>query len=177
MSVVYKKLEFLGFPKYRVGTDGSVWYLKEWKGHKKVRYWRKVKPIKWKSTGYLYITLCSAPIRKRFLLHRLVLEAFVGPCPEGMQARHFPDRDRTNCCLDNLSWGSSSDNNGRDKEIHGTIARGEKIATSKLTSDDVREIRKAYLPRRNGGLLCEKYGIDRSQLWNIVTRRQWKHVI
>ena len=39
-------------------------------------------------------------------VHRLVLEAFVGPCPEGMCCRHFPDRDPSNNKLENLSWGT-----------------------------------------------------------------------
>ena len=34
----------------------------------------------------------------------LVLEAFVGPCPSGMECVHA-DGDVLNSCVDNLSWG------------------------------------------------------------------------
>lgn len=49
----------------------------------------------------------------------LVLEAFVGPRPEGMVARHWPDRDPTNNRLENLRWGTQSENM-LDKRAHGT---------------------------------------------------------
>ena len=47
--------------------------------------------------------------RKPRLVHRLVLEAFVGPCPEGMQACHFNDVPDDNRLL-NLRWDMSSAN-------------------------------------------------------------------
>lgn len=55
----------------------------------------------------------------RKYVHRLVLETFVGPCPEGMEACHWndiPDDNR----LSNLRWASRTDNmydrsrNGKD---------------------------------------------------------------
>ena len=53
------------------------------------------------------------------LVHHLVLEAFVGPRPEGAEARHFPDRDKTNNRAENLLWGTAQDNSD-DRKIHGT---------------------------------------------------------
>ncbi|MBN7395680.1 HNH endonuclease [Mycobacteroides abscessus subsp. abscessus] len=55
--------------------------------------------------GYLIVGL-SRPGKRRAttaLVHRLVLEAFVGPCPDGMEACHF-DGDKTNNRLPNLRW-------------------------------------------------------------------------
>lgn len=43
-------------------------------------------------------------------VHMLVLEAFIGPRPEGMWALHWDD-DKRNNRLDNLRWGTPSDNN------------------------------------------------------------------
>src|SRR5262245_7863305 len=42
-------------------------------------------------------------------LHRLVLAAFVGPCPEGQEGMHADD-DPANNALSNLSWGTRSEN-------------------------------------------------------------------
>ena len=57
--------------------------------------------------------------RKRVaLIHRLVLEAFVGPCPEGMEACHW-DGDPTNNRVENLRWDTRSAN-ARDRVRHGT---------------------------------------------------------
>jgi hypothetical protein len=41
--------------------------------------------------------------------YRLVLEAFVGPCPDGMEALHRDD-DFNNNFLANLRWGTRTDN-------------------------------------------------------------------
>jgi hypothetical protein len=54
------------------------------------------------------------------MVHRLVLEAFVGPCPIGMQCRHFPDPNPANCNLKNLQWGTPMENT-EDKRVHGTL--------------------------------------------------------
>lgn len=41
--------------------------------------------------------------------YRLVLESFIGPCPPGMEALHWDD-DHNNNHLDNLRWGTRTDN-------------------------------------------------------------------
>lgn len=43
------------------------------------------------------------------LVHRLVLEAFVGPCPPGKECLHFDDVKSHNH-LANLRWGTRSEN-------------------------------------------------------------------
>jgi len=58
-------------------------------------------------------------------VHRLVLEAFVGPCPEGMESLHADDAKRNNH-LANLRWGTRKENvgdrlrNGNDKNSRKT---------------------------------------------------------
>lgn len=47
---------------------------------------------------------------KNKYIHRLVLEAFVGPCPDGMKALHA-DGNKTNNNVKNLRWGTSAENN------------------------------------------------------------------
>jgi hypothetical protein len=73
------------------------------------------------NSGHLRVRLKpSSSGRSKFpAVHRLVLEAFVGPCPEGKEARHFPDRDPRNNRLDNLSWATRTTNQ-RDRDFHGT---------------------------------------------------------
>jgi hypothetical protein len=50
-------------------------------------------------------------------LHRLVLEAFVGPCPPGLQACHADDV-KANNVLSNLRWDTAS-GNGLDQVRNG----------------------------------------------------------
>jgi len=59
---------------------------------------------------YLIVDLCSADHKKHIhKVHRLVLEAFVGPRPEGYVACHGND-DPTDNRLDNLRWDTRSAN-------------------------------------------------------------------
>lgn len=59
---------------------------------------------------WVRVRLCTGSNdSKSFLVHRLVLEAFVGPCPEGMVACHYDD-EPTNNILSNLRWDTQSEN-------------------------------------------------------------------
>ena len=50
----------------------------------------------------LVVNLCKFGKLRQTSIPRLVLLAFVGPCPEGMECCHFPDRDVRNNKLNNL---------------------------------------------------------------------------
>lgn len=64
---------------------------------------------------YRKVTLCSPEgVRKDFSVHRLVLEAFVGPPRENEVGLHLDDNPENNC-LDNLEWGTQATNHGRDR--------------------------------------------------------------
>lgn len=65
-------------------------------------------------SGHLMVNLIP---RKNEYIHRLVLEAFVGPCPEGMECCHN-DGDPSNNYLQNLRWDTPSAN-GFDHVKHG----------------------------------------------------------
>jgi HNH endonuclease/NUMOD4 motif len=53
-----------------------------------------------------------------YRVHQLVMEAFIGPCPEGQQVRHL-NGDPTDNRLKNLMYGTSSENR-LDSVYHGT---------------------------------------------------------
>jgi thymidylate synthase ThyX len=59
--------------------------------------------------GYLVIGLSQAGKTRTYSIHRLVLEAFVGPCPESQEVRHA-NHNRLDCRLDNLSYGTTQQN-------------------------------------------------------------------
>lgn len=68
--------------------------------------------------GHLSVGLKRNSSRVTVRVHRLVLEAFVGPCPPGMEACHN-DGDTSNNSLPNLRWDTSSANK-QDMIRHGT---------------------------------------------------------
>lgn len=59
--------------------------------------------------GHHRVALYGKDGVKDFLVHRLVLSAFVGPCPEGMEGLHWDD-NKDNNHLSNLRWGTRSEN-------------------------------------------------------------------
>ena len=60
--------------------------------------------------GYLKADLYRAGRAAQRLVHRIVLEAFAGPCPEGMEGCHN-DGDTSNNAVENLRWDTHSENN------------------------------------------------------------------
>ena len=69
-------------------------------------------------TGYVEVRLQIDGKSRLKRVHRLVLEAFDGPCPDGLEGCHN-NGDRTDNRLSNLRWDSRA-NNLRDREKHGT---------------------------------------------------------
>lgn len=73
-------------------------------------------------------------------IHCVVLLAFVGVCPAGLEVCHC-DGNKLNNRLDNLRYGTQSTNE-MDKVAHGTSNRGERHGMAKLTRADVICIRR-----------------------------------
>lgn len=169
-SVVYKEIP--GFPGYRVGDDGSVW--SSWKRHDHTYIqssrWKQLKPMP--GAWGLKVELTGG---KSKLIHRLVLEAFVGPCPEGLETCHN-DGDFTNNKLENLRWDTHKENCA-DRIKHGTAARGETHGKARFTEEGIKSLRKEYAA---GGVtyrsLAAKYDVHHSSIYSIVRKRNWKNV-
>lgn len=79
---------------------------------------RPLKPGRQKIGDYPYVNLSRGNKAQRSRhVHRLVMDAFVGRQPEGMQVRHL-DGDPTNNNLSNLAYGTRSENS-LDMVRHG----------------------------------------------------------
>lgn len=117
--------------------------------------------------GHLKLNLGTGSGRSRWV-HRLVLQAFVGPPTEGQVARHL-DGNPTNNALGNLAWGSPSENNA-DMVAHGRATRGAANARAKLTEEQVQAIRGSSDSVRTLG---KRYGVDFSTISQIRTGKLW----
>lgn len=74
--------------------------------------------------GHLTVTLSRGGMRSIRRVHRMVLEAFVGPCPDGLEGCHgngVPNDNR----LANLRWDTRS-NNSLDAVMHGVHPQSRK---------------------------------------------------
>lgn len=141
-KVRVKSLACLGYPNYKVSETGlTVW--SNWGRRGTIGSCNKLR-LRLHETGRLYVSLSKGKRQeKKFFVHVLVLNAFVGPCPEGMESRHFPDPNPLNNHVNNLHWGTHKENEA-DKIVHGTSNRGERNGKSKLTEEQVGKIRKMY---------------------------------
>jgi hypothetical protein len=84
---------------YQVSNLGNVKSL----SNKNNRREKILKPGSKK--GYLSVILHKNRVRKNFLVHRLVAEAFL-PNPNNLQTINHKDEDKTNNRVENLEWCS-----------------------------------------------------------------------
>lgn len=126
------------------------------------------------SNGYFVVGLTRRGMGRGYLVHRLVLEAFVGPCPSGCWGCHS-DSVRVNNRIDNLRWDTPK-NNSADRKKTGISPVGETNPKARLKASDILEIRAS---RRTGTTLAALgriYGVGASCISEICNGRNWRHV-
>lgn len=170
------------FPGYRAGDNGSVWSCLKQVGlgiGNGSRFeigstWRRMRPGR-HSGGRLHLNLSRDGRFHTVSVHRLILEAFIGPCPPGMEACHY-DGDPTNNALSNLRW-DTHEANLADKIRHGTTPRGENHRSAKLTEDQIRSIRRERSEHgTHHHILARRYYVSRSLIGAILSRKIWSHI-
>jgi hypothetical protein len=126
-------------------------------------------------TGYKIVLIYKDKKRRHKLVHRLVLEAFNGPCPPGLEACHN-DGNRINNHIDNLRYDTRI-NNFKDKYAHGTDFNGNRNPAAKLTEDDVIIIRSIYKKRIvTYQMIAPIYGVTWGTIRDIIKRNSWRHI-
>lgn len=168
------------FPNSMVGDDGSVWQFDG-------QVWAKVTPRP-DPQGYLHVTIFYGRVRRNTSVHRLVLETFVGPCPEGMEACHAPDYEPANNRLCNLRWDTPKANSA-DKKLYGfrrhakpKVPRAAKVPDEvladglgafewrprRLYKADIREIKNAYVSGFRPEKIAEIHEISVFQVCSVL---------
>src|SRR5580765_579104 len=75
-------------------------------------------------TNHHFVSLSMNGKIVRRSIHRLVLEAFVGPCPKGQQGRHLNGNPSDNRWPQNIRWGTPLED-ASDKYRHGTLSNAK----------------------------------------------------
>lgn len=115
---------------------------------------------------------------KHYTAHRYSWTIHRGPIPEETQVLHHCDIP---LCVNpnHLFLGTCADNklDCCEKDRH---ARGERHGESKLTDENVREIRRLYrfgVRGRGAVSLARMFGVAKPTILGIVKRTMWKHVV
>jgi hypothetical protein len=160
-------------PGYFVDEGGQVWSCRV---HGRIASaLRLLKPYPINESGHLAVRLGdgSGNTTSR-LVHHLVLEAFTGPCPPGLQARHL-DGNPANNRPGNLVWGTQSENE-QDKVRHGTDNRGERSWRAKLTEETVHLIRALIARGVQKRRIAAGLRVSVSAVEYVGTGGRWGHV-
>lgn len=140
--------------------------------------------------GYIRVGLCkTGQSRKNMLVHRIVLFAFSGMPPVGMECNHI-DGDKSNNRISNLEWVTRAEN-GRHKantglaasgdrhgmRLHKGLVAGEKNGRAILCADDAVRIMALYNDGCKIAELARRFSVSESAVASIVHGRSWKHII
>lgn len=106
--------------------------------------------------------------------HRVIFELATGTAPGPMHVCHHCDNPG---CVNpaHLFLGTSADNHA-DKIAKGRQGRGEGLPQSRLTEDQVREIRALYSAGMSQRKIATRFGITQPNVGFICRRETWRHV-
>jgi hypothetical protein len=103
--------------------------------------------------------------------HRLAYETYIGEIPEGFSVCHTCD---VRSCInpDHLFIGTTKDN-AMDMVNKDRQAKGKKVASSKLSEEDIIKIRSDERSQRK---IAVDYNVSQLTISNVKTNKWWKHV-
>lgn len=159
---------------------GEIWKpCPTWPGyeastHGRIRSQYTVLSCKAIQNGY---PTCSPSVdgrQRSVLVHRMVADAFLGPCPSGQEVRHL-DGDRMNRRPENLAYGDRAANQN-DRVAHGTSNHGERNVNAKLTAEQALEVYRRAMSGERHGPIAKDFGLSPPQVSAIKSGRSWSHV-
>jgi len=163
---------------YQISNLGRVKSLERYLGHNHGGLKLKKELIlkNWlSSTGYYIISLSKNNFSKKFFIHRLLCENFIKN-PERKREVNHRNGIKTDNTLKNLEWVTSSENTIHSYKTGLQISiKGEKCKLSKLTKEQVLEIRNNY-EKLSASKVAKIYNMSKSAIIQIRNRTTWKHI-
>lgn len=135
-------------------------------------YIRKIQTDK---KGYSVISIRNdLGIRKTLKIHRLVAIMFLDN-PKNLPQVNHKDGNKKNNKVDNLEWCDNSYNQKHAFLNNLQINKGSKNPRSKLSEENVIEIRKngKYDTYLN---ISKKYKVSKSTIYSILNNKNWKNL-
>lgn len=158
-----------GHPDYMVSECGEVLSLKR----KKLRLLTHSKD----GWGYRVVGLTSNGVFKSFKAHRLIAEAFLGPCPAGYHVNHKNGNKMDNR-VSNLEYVTPAQNtqHAYDTGLNEACRRpGEKHHNSKLSNVSASELLqlKGTMTQKAAAIL---FNLSREHVRDIWNGKKRKHL-
>lgn len=159
---------------YEVSSLGEVKSIERWVSHPAggMRLVKERILSQWFQRGYPSVCLSNTKKKRKICtVHRLVLEAFIGPRPAGMECCHA-DGDRENNNLENLRWGTREENRADTERLRITNF-GPAPAACKLTALQVIEIRKRAAGGATRAQLRADFCVSKTCIRGILSGHTW----
>lgn len=168
----------VGADGYEVSDQGRVrsWWMR---GGKPTRV-RADEPrilsgrVRAASGGYASVSLPRGPGRSygTKAIHRLVIETFVGPCPDGLEVAHLNGDSMDNRAA-NLAYVTHAENE-HHKKLHGTW--DTRKGGAKLTAEQVSEIKGLLSRGFRQSDVARVFDLDKRQINDIARGKTWADV-
>ena len=147
----------------------------------RVRHGSRILHTRHHRNGYVITTLGVG--KPSVYIHHIVAAAFIGPRPEGQEIDHI-DANKENNTPENLEYVTTLENMQRAWKLglmkppsNESKARGERVWCSKLTVAKVQLMR--YMRKEGTGpyALARLFHVKPRQVFKVINRQQWKHVL
>lgn len=125
--------------------------------------------------GYYFVNLYKDRTKTKWPVHRLVMLAFVGPCPDGLQVNHINGTGTDNR-LANLEYVTGTQNMWHKNYVLKRLKKGEEIGNHKLKSKQVWEIRDLLATGMPKAQIARLYNVKETTIRDIGTGRRWSHL-
>ncbi len=160
----------IGYEGYFACPTGRIWatakrrwgerYLKTWLiGH-----------------GYEMVMLYKDTSPTKFLVHRLIAQAFISN-PDNLREVNHKDGNKLNNRPENLEWVSSKDNKKHAWNNGSYTHRGSNHWKTNLTEEKVRQIRKLREEGLSYSQIGKKIGCSPSNAGFVIKGVSWKHIV
>jgi len=160
----------IGYEGYFACPTGRIWatakrrwgerYLKTWLiGH-----------------GYEMVMLYKDTSPSKFLVHRLIAQAFISN-PDNLREVNHKDGNKLNNRPENLEWVSSKQNKKHAWDNGSYTHRGSNHWKTNLTEEQVRNVKRLTREDFTTQQIADKTGINFSSVRNIQRGVSWKHIL
>lgn len=163
---------------YKISNFGRVKSLARWTNSLfgKPRYLtEKIMTIQIVGGGYHSVRLCKNGTKTNFKIHRLVATHFISNPNNLPQVNHLSGIKKDNS-IENLEWCNALHNMRHAWKMGLINNQGENCTNSKLTDQNILDIRQQYNKGLSYRQLSKKFSVSLNCIYNIINRKTWNHL-